>query len=436
MNLVRSIAVFILTWEARMALARYKPRVVAITGSVGKTSTKDAIYAALSDERHVRKSEKSFNSEIGVPLTILGLENAWRDPVKWIWNVLYGLWIVVVWHEYPRLLIVEVGADRPGDIRTIARWLRPDIAVITGVSDVPVHVEFFASPEAIVREKRALAEYLRPGGKLVLNGDDERMKELRGAFRGVSFTYGLDPQNDFSATDIEIAYENAQPAGVHFRVHHKGVPGEAQASFPISITGALGAPRVYAALAALAVAEASGADLMAAAQALSLWRPTSGRLRIVKGLRGSLIIDDTYNSSPAAALAALDALKEVKGVKRKIAVLGDMLELGKYSTEAHKAVGVRAAECTDLLITVGFRARASAEAALDAGMPEQNIRQYDMNESARAGKELEIELREGDIVLIKGSQSIRMEKAVKEIMAEPERAEELLVRQDEQWKSR
>src|SRR5229473_3421304 len=106
MSTVRSLAVSLLTWEARMVLRRYKPRIIAITGSVGKTSGKDAIFAALSDELHVRKSQKSFNSEIGVPLTILGLENAWRNPLRWIWNIVRGLWLLLMWHEYPRWLIV------------------------------------------------------------------------------------------------------------------------------------------------------------------------------------------------------------------------------------------------------------------------------------------------------------------------------------------
>lgn len=430
MDTFRTIVTFVLTWEARLVLLRYKPRVIAITGSVGKTSGKDAIFAALSPELHLRKSEKSFNSEIGVPLTILGLENAWRDPLKWLWNIARGLWLVVVPQEYPQWLVLEVGADRPRDISTIARWLRPDIAVITGVSEVPVHVEFFPSPEAIVREKRALAERLKPGGKLILNGDDSRMKAIESTFRGASLTYGLEAYNDFSASDIEILYENGKPAGIHFRVKRVG------ASAPVLIRGALGRPRVYAALAALAVAEAAGVDLVFSARGLSEWVPTPGRLRILKGLKGSLIIDDTYNSSPSAALAALDALKEVEGVQRRIAVLGDMLELGKYSAEAHRNVGKRAAEVADLLITVGFRARRVAEAALDAGMPESAIRQYEMNESRRAGKELELELGEGDLVLVKGSQSMRMERTVEEIMGEPERAEELLVRQDDEWKTR
>lgn len=429
-DVVKNAVVAVLTWEARMVLARYKPRIIAVTGSVGKTSTKDAIFAALSDDLYVRKSEKSFNSDIGVPLTILGCENGWRDPIVWVRNIVHGLSLILWKHSFPNWLVIEVGADRPGDIRSTARWLRPDVAVITGVSDVPVHVEFFDSVEALAREKRALAEYIRPGGKIILNGDDMRTRAIQTDFRGASLTYGFEPHNDFLARDAAIAYEGDLMTGMRFRLEREG------ASIPVEVMGAIGRPRVYAGLAALAVAEVVGIDLVAAARGLAKWNPPPGRLRILKGLKNTLIIDDTYNSSPAAALAALDALADVRAKGRKIALLGDMLELGKFSAEAHRRVGARAAEVADLLMTVGFRARATAEAALDAGMKEKYIRTYEMNESRRAGKELELELNAGDMVLVKGSQSMRMERAVQEIMLEPLRAEELLVRQDEEWKNR
>ncbi len=429
-DVLKKAVIAVLTWEARAVLMRYKPRIIAITGSVGKTSTKDAIFAALSDEIYVRKSDKSFNSEIGVPLTILGCENGWRDPAVWVRNICYGLSLILWKRSFPQWLVIEVGADRPGDIRTTARWLRPDIAVLTGVSDVPVHVEFFDSPEALAREKRALAEHIRPGGKIILNGDDARTRAVQTDFRGASLMYGFEPHNDFLARDADMSYEGELVTGMRFRLERAG------ASIPVAVRGAIGRPRVYAALAALAVAEAVGVDLVAAARGLAHWSPPPGRLRVLKGLKDTLIIDDTYNSSPVAALAALDALAHIRAKGRKIALLGDMLELGKFSAEAHRKIGARAAEVADMLMTVGFRARATAEAALDAGMKEKKIRTYEMNESQRAGKELELDMKAGDVILIKGSQSMRMERAVKEIMAEPLRAEELLVRQDEEWKNR
>ncbi|MBI4068200.1 UDP-N-acetylmuramoyl-tripeptide--D-alanyl-D-alanine ligase [Candidatus Kaiserbacteria bacterium] len=417
--------VFLLTWEARLVLSRYKPKVIAVTGSVGKTTTKDAIYAALSGSLHVRKSEKSFNSDIGVPLTILGLENAWRNPLLWGLNLARGLALLVRKKEYPAWLVVEVGADRPGDIRRIAKWLRPDTAVITGVPDFPVHVEFFRSPDEVAREKRALAEHVKEGGTVILNGDDSRMLEMCSAFEKV-ITYGFEKQNNFSASHQGILYEKGKAIGTRFRLVHSGL------AFPVSIMGALGKARTYAALAAFAVAEVVGIESSSVARSLAAWMPPPGRMRVIKGVNGSTIIDDTYNSSPAAALSALDTLKEVKAIRR-IAVLGDMLELGRYATEAHRSVGTRAAVCAETLLTVGFRSRATGEAALDAGMPEQNIREYEHTESRRVGQELRNELREGDIVLVKGSQSMRMERTVEELMAEPEKAVDLLVRQEPEW---
>jgi UDP-N-acetylmuramoyl-tripeptide--D-alanyl-D-alanine ligase len=323
-----------------------------------------------------------------------------------------------------------VGADRPGDIRSVARWLRPDIAVLTGVPEIPVHVEFFNSPEDVFKEKRSLAEYLKAGGKLVLNGDDERMKRLQQEFRGASVLFGIEDGNDFRAAQIDIARQEGRPEGMRFRAEHEG------SSVPVALFGALGIPRVYAALAAIAVGDCIGVDAVSAAAGLRGWEPPPGRVRLIEGIKGSLIIDDSYNSSPAAALAALDTLKEAGIGRRKIAVLGDMMELGRYSKDAHRAIGERAAQCCDMLVTVGFRSRTTAEAALDAGMKDLQVRSYELQESPRAGKELEPELKEGDIVLIKGSQSMRMERAVLEIMAHPEKAADLLVRMDPEWMTR
>ena len=430
MNSLKKIIISILTWEARTVLLRYKPKVIAVTGSVGKTTTKDAIFAALGTHLHVRKSDKSFNSDVGVPLAILGLENGWHDPVKWISNIIRGFLLTVFPNDYPKWLVLEVGADRPGDIKNIAVWLRPDIAVITAVPEVPVHVEYFDSPQAVLREKRSLAEHLKPGGKLIVNGDDPHMSDLRTDFRGLMVTYGIEDHNDFFASHEDVVYEGSKPIGIRFRANHAG------SSVPVAVYGALGRPRAYAALAALAVSRSVGVDMVSASNSLATWDPPPGRMRILDGVRGSVIIDDTYNSSPAAALAALDTLQSVASTGRKVAVLGDMLELGKYSADAHKEIGQRAAVSADMLITVGFRARLTAEAALDAGVSDDNVRSYEQGEASRAGLELEKEVKAGDIILVKGSQSIRMERTVEILMSDPSKAPQLLVRQEEDWKNR
>ena len=437
---LKKLVIFALTLEARFVLWRFNPKIIAVTGSVGKATTKDAIYAALGNELYVRRSEKSFNSDLGVPLAILGLENAWRSPLQWALNLAYGLKVLVERKAYPAWLILEIGADRPGDIRRIARWLRPDIVVITGVPEIPVHVEYFRSPKELAREKRSLAEYVKTGGKLILNGDDARMVELCSEFRGMMIRYGLGKDNDFVGSREEIAYANGKPTGVRFSARGGSVlggPSDKRGFFsvPLAIPGALGRPRIYAALAALAVSEVVGVDSVSSATALGGSLPPPGRMRIIPGVNGSTIIDDTYNSSPAAAHSALETLKRVKA-SRRIAILGDMLELGKYASDAHRTLGARAAESADMLITLGFRARAAAEAALDGGMADGNIRQYEYTEAKRAGRELRDQLKEGDVVLVKGSQSMRMERTVKELMQEPDQAHELLVRQDPEWLAR
>src|SRR3989338_6307107 len=159
----KKVISFILKSEARLALRKYKPRIIAITGSVGKTSTKDAVYTALSRFYSCRKSQKSQNSEIGVPLTILDIPNASRSFFGWLKNIINGLVLVLLPHYYPEWLVLEIGADTPHDIEKISRWVKPDVVVVTRLSKVPVHVEFFASPEALFKEKANLVKTLKQG---------------------------------------------------------------------------------------------------------------------------------------------------------------------------------------------------------------------------------------------------------------------------------
>jgi UDP-N-acetylmuramoyl-tripeptide--D-alanyl-D-alanine ligase len=427
-SLIRAILVSVLTWEARLVLMRHKPRIIAITGSVGKTTTKDAIAAVLSPHLSIRASQKSFNSDIGVPLAILGLENPWSNPIAWLRTFVRGF--MQLFGEFPAWLVLEVGADRPGDIRRIAQWLKPEVVVYTGVPKIPAHIEYFASAGDVFREKRSLIEYLRPGGKVFVNADDARADELKNSFRASFVSYGFSNDADIRASHEEIEFIERTPIGIRFRLEGNG------SSVPVLIRGTLGHPRILAALAALGVASELGIDAVSASSALAAWTPTPGRMRLIEGAGETTIIDDTYNSSPTAALAALDALGSIKNRGRKIALMGDMLELGRASAEAHRTVGERAAHIVSLLITCGFRARAMAESALDGGLAENKIRQYEQTEVARAAAELKRELKKGDVILIKGSQGMRMEFAVKELMAHPEQAKELLVRQDEEWEKR
>ncbi len=434
-NSVRSLIEAILRFEARLVLFRYKPKVVAVTGSVGKTSAKDMLYAVLQSAYYVRKSEKSFNSDIGIPLAVLGCPNGWNNPFIWMRNIADGLALALLRNAYPAWLVLEVGADRPGDIKRIAKWLSPDIVVVTRLPDIPVHVEFFNSPEALFKEKSHLVRLARETALTVLNADDARVLEMRPHARGKVVTYGLSEGADVVGSHVKILYGTAGPGGsrtfpegVTFHVDHAGH------SVPISIFGVVGIQPVYAALAALATGVSSGVNLVAAGDALARVTPAPGRMRIISGLKETLLIDDTYNASPVATQEALATLGNIEHVERKIALLGDMLELGKYSAEEHKEIGRRAAGICDLLITVGFRARYIAEGALDAGLHESKILQFE--DSRKAGEEVKNSIKAGDVILVKGSQSMRMERTVEELMAEPEKKGELLVRQEREWLER
>ena len=438
-KIFRYSIVSILRLEARLVVRKYKPRIIAVTGSVGKTSTKDAIFAMLGENKHVRKSDKSFNSEIGLPLTILGCPNGWNNPLRWLQNIFDGLLLLIVTTSYPEWLVLEVGADRPGDIQSLASWLPVDIAVITHVPEMPVHVEFFDSPEEVVQEKASLLGALKKGGTLVLYADNphttlftERAKERDAHV----VTYGLSGGADVHTKEISLLWEEkADEASMPLGIHTEVVTSAA--SFPVSVVGTLGTHALLPVLAAVAVGGVLGYNTEALIAGSGHYSPPSGRMRLLPGIKGSCIIDDTYNASPAAVMAALDALASLKKnspMGRQIAVLGDMLELGRHSVDEHRKVGAFAAHGVDLLLTVGFRARDIAQGALDNGLADSNIVQFE--DALQAGEALANVLTPGDHVLIKGSQGMRMEKTVEAVMQEPERAPELLVRQEKNWKSR
>jgi UDP-N-acetylmuramoyl-tripeptide--D-alanyl-D-alanine ligase len=425
---LKKIVVTILTWEAKVLLKRHRPTIIGVTGNVGKTTTKDAIYAAIKNSVSARKSEKSFNSEIGVPVTVLGLVNGWNNPFLWAKNIIDGFFIAFFSKEYPAVLVLEMGIDRPGDMERLTSWITPDIAVVTRLPSVPVHVEYFGSPEAVVEEKMKLVSALKAEGTFIYNNDDEIIRaQLTGVLpRALGFSRYV--PSDFTGGNDRTVYRDDLPVGTAFTVTHN------EQQVTLTLEGTLGAQHVYACTAAVAVADVLGVSLEAATKALESLETPSGRMRLISGIKSTMIIDDTYNSSPTAAELSLMTLGEVKYAGRKIAVLGDMLELGRFSTDEHERIGFLVPKAADVLITVGIRARKIAEAALAAGMPEGQILQYE--DSERAGRELQNFLVSGDVVLVKASQGIRAEKIVEEVMAYPERATELLVRQDVEWSKR
>ncbi|OGI62480.1 hypothetical protein A2818_01115 [Candidatus Nomurabacteria bacterium RIFCSPHIGHO2_01_FULL_40_12] len=427
----KKIIAYILQIESRLVLSKYKPKIIAITGSVGKTSTKDAVYAVIARLSYVRKSEKSYNSEIGLPLTILGIPNGWNNPLAWLTNIFKGLWLVIYPHKYPKWLILEVGVGKAGDMKRTASWLKTDAVIITAISETPAHIEFFSSRAHLIEEKSKLVKTLKKDGLLILNADDEDVLGMKIDKHHI-ITYGFRKSSDILGSGDSILYDNAGiPEGIIFRVDEGGN------SFPVVIEGVFGRNHVYASLGALALSSGLKFNMLSAVEALKNYDISPGRMRLLPGINEILIIDDTYNASPFAARAALKTLGEVKGKEgqsRKIAILGDMLELGRHTQEAHRNIGKIAKEYIKVLIVVGPRARTIKEGALEAGMEEKNV--FEFPDSRQAGEFIKTFVQKGDLVLVKGSQGMRMERVTEAILLDQENKNKLLVRQDEEWRKK
>ncbi len=424
----KKVVVAILTYEAKLLLARKKPFIIALTGSVGKTSTKDAIYTVLKNHRYTRKSQKSFNSDIGVPLSVLGLRNGWNSPWLWLRNLIDGAYTALFAREYPEVLVLEMGVDRPGDMASMTAWVKPDVVVLTRFPDVPVHVEYFNTPEQVVQEKMQLVHALKPDGVVIYNHDDGIIKAALEDVRQQALGFSRYSPSHFSVTGDTVQYKDGKPVGVSFTLEH------VDQSETIGVLGMLGVQSVYTVAAAAAVGVHLGLTLRDVAEALKEHPPVPGRMRLLEGKQDTVLIDDTYNSSPVAAEKALQTLKELSVGGRKIVVMGDMLELGRFSVREHERVGEQAAGVADLLVTLGVRARKIAEGALEHGLSEKNILQYD--DVDRAAEELAKLIKPGDAILVKASQGIRAERVVKRLMARPDEAPDLLVRQEEMWQNR
>ncbi len=415
-NIFKKVITSILLWESKLILKKYKPFVISITGTVGKTSTKDAIFTALSTSDYVRRSDKSFNSEIGIPLTIIGCDNGWSDPIAWLSNIFQGLELIVFKSDYPKTLVLEVGADHPHDIESVSKWLQSDIVVMNKVGDIPVHVEFFASAEEVLKEKSFLIKTLKPNGTLVLFSDDKKVSNLAQGVKQTVMTFGINEMATVTASNVSAFYnDDKTPEGMSFRINNKGN------SIPMKINGTLGSQQIYPIIAAITVGIAKGIAIPKLIDAFEKHSAPKGRMNILKGMNDSTIIDDTYNASPDALREGLTALASLQVSGKRIAVIGDMMELGNFSAEEHRKAGIQAIQSSDVLVTVGPRAKVMSDKAIA------------FNNSADAGEYLKTIISQGDVVYVKGSQSMRMERAVKIILNDQSLAPKLLVRQDKEW---
>ncbi len=403
-KLLRTLAV--------LTIRKFQPGIIAVTGTVGKTSAKEAIYTVLRSVRSVRAASRSFNNELGVPLTILGPWTEIKNPlIFWPKVIVSSLWQLWFGQNYPELLVLEYAADRPGDIKYLLTIARPQIAVMTAVGDIPVHIEFYAGPEHVAREKARLVEVLPITGFAVLNSDDEMVWAMKERTRAHILTFGFNPTAEikvvgFENRSEELAMGGWKPAGILFKLEYGG-------SFvPVRLDGVFGKAQAYAIAAAAAVGTIFGMNLVRIAEALQYYQAPPHRFKVLPGIKGTYILDDSYNASPLSMAGAFETVRELKA-KRKVGVLGDMLELGEYAIPAHEDAGKLAAKTFDLLITAGTQGRLMAEAAQKHGLHKKQIFSYDTAEEAGVATQSLIE--KGDLILVKASRGIGLEKVVEEI---------------------
>jgi UDP-N-acetylmuramoyl-tripeptide--D-alanyl-D-alanine ligase len=344
-------------------------KTIGVTGSIGKSSTKELIASVLCRQFTTLKSKGNLNNEIGLPLTLLQLNATFQRAV------------------------IEMGMYALGEIRELCRLALPNIGVVTNVG--PSHLERLGSIDRIQQAKGELVQALPAEGVAILNGDDPRVKAMRDWTRARVFTYGLEAQHDLWADEIEsLGLE-----GIAFDLHYKAEKIHVRAPL-------LGRHSVHTALAAASVGVVEG---LSWEQILRGLKDVSAQLRLmaVPGEKGTTLLDDTYNASPESSLAALNLLADLGG--RKVAVLGDMLELGSLEEAGHRLVGARAAEIAQVVVAVGERGRWIGEAAQETGLGRDV---YFADGNTRAIEILREIARTGDMILVKGSRGASMEEIV------------------------
>ena len=358
---------------------RFPTPVVAITGSSGKTTTKEMVAAIAARTRNLLRTEGNLNNQIGLPLTLLGL------------------------HGKHELAIVEMGTNSPGEIETLAAIAGPDVGLITNIG--PAHLEGLGSLEAIREEKGSLFEMMAGRGTAIINHDDLAIGILAKRWRGKSISFGLGPGAGITARGIEPA----GPEGVRFQLVIDGI------GIPVFLS-ASGGHNVMNALAAAAAAWALGFDRREIAAGLAAFRPIPGRTEIRRLGNGALLIIDTYNANPDSVREAIKTLQGLRESGDTAVILGDMLELGEQSEALHGEIGMLLADANiQALFLKGSLTKALAAGAVRRGFPAERITFFEAPEEVVSS--LRSRLKKGDWILIKGSRKMKMEVAAEKIIA-------------------
>jgi len=397
-------------------LARTRPTIIGITGSFGKTTTKEAVYEVLKTSFRAYRNPKSLNTEIGLLLAVLEQPSGFSSPVKWA-KVLAGAFYNAFAGPTYDFLILEYGADKPNDIKHLVSLVKPDIGIITHIANVHHGDGQFKNLEDVLSEKKKLVTCLDEKGTAILNTDDALLNKIKDEIKAKTLWFGKKGN---------IYADNLKNSTLGFSATIHAGEQKIDASFPIA-----GDFHINSILPALLCGALNGIPLEKGVEALQNFRLPPGRMSIIEGKNNSTLIDSTYNASPSTMKQALELLKNFPK-KKRIAVLGNMNELGENSKSLHREVGDHVGTWVSKLITVGTDAVLFADGALKNGLPKARITSTMCAEDAALA--ISNDLDEDTVVLLKGSQNnVRLERAVKILMAHPEDAKKLLCRQETEW---
>lgn len=403
---------------AKKKISKGNPKIIAITGSYGKTSTKEAIYFILSKKFGLDcgKNWGNMNSTIGLPLSILGLKN-YSFGIFFVFDLIRAFW-GYFFYELPKILVLELGIDKPGEMNKLVDIVKPDIGVLTGISET--HLEELKNIDGVRKEKALMISAIKTGGCFVVNGDDDNCQKVVAPEGVKTVKYG----KNFDVTYSRLI---TTPVGNSFDIVVKDKSVALKSKL-------VGRHSVNILLAATAVSLQVGLDLSEIAKRLEQINPQKGRMNPIKLKNQMVLIDDTYNSNPKSAIEALNTLQEISWKGRKVAILGNMNELGDFTRDGHHKVGKKAGEFVDILIVVGPNSANFINGAVDSGMNKNSIFSYINREKLIL--DINNRIKAGDLILLKASQNkMRFEKIAEYLIDDKSVSKNILVRQEKKWKN-
>ncbi len=422
----RKILEKILRLMTRGVLRKYQPIIVGITGSVGKSSAKEAVALVLGAAFTVRKAEGNYNNEIGIPLTVIGAKSGGNSIVRWVGVFCKWCSLMVFPKQYPEVLVLEMGIDRPGDMAFLLEFIPVKIGIVTQISSS--HMAYFGTLSNIAREKGKLIAALPEDGIAILNADDKRTLKMGEKTKAKVMTYGFEDGADIQADNFVFHREARRAEGLSFKVNFDGK------TLPIRLPKVVAKHHIPAVLAALAAGIALKMNPFEVIEILEKFEPLPGRLRLLPGRDNTYLLDDTYNASPTSTRAALDVMGELMA-PRKVVVLGDMLELGIDTDREHASLSQAVKSSgVHIVVTVGKHMRALHEELLKDGFSRKQV--LWLPDPMSAVEAVLSIIRSEDLILIKGSQGLRMEKVTEQLLVDPRTAESFLCRQSDEWRKK